>query len=188
MEAQESSFIIQCLGQIDRGSFGNNDYLYCRYSFSFGNDWMIIAGLDNGLSQTACRNNLSPDSNEVIWNFPVDLTFRATNVHGWPRMAISVYGIDYWGRDIIYGYGSVLIPLTSGPHTLEVPMFAPIANSTFNDFMSWLMGNPPEFFDARFVCQGEGREVVRTRSTGKVYLTLNVVIKGLERFGFTMSR
>lgn len=118
MEAQEASFIVQCLGQIDSGSF-SSDYLYCRYGFSFGNDWDIIAGLDNGLSQTACRNALSSDS-KVVWNFPVDATFKSTNVHGWPRLALSVYGIDYFGRDIVYGYGSALVPLVAGNHHLQV--------------------------------------------------------------------
>ncbi|RYH23227.1 hypothetical protein EON65_18120 [archaeon] len=143
MENQESSFIVQCLGQIDSGNFGNTDYLYCRYSFSYGSDWDIIAGVDNGLSQTACRNTLNPDSN-IVWNFPLDVTFKATNIHGWPRIAISVYGIDYFGRDVVKGYGSALIPLLPGSHTLTVNMFTPVANSTFNEFMSWVMGNPPE--------------------------------------------
>eukprot|EP01031_Cornospumella_fuschlensis_P031325 gene31325-37854_t len=186
MESQESSFVVQCLGQIDSGNFGNTDYLYCRYSFSYGSDWDIIAGVDNGLSQTACRNSLNPDTS-VVWNFPLDVTFKATNIHGWPRIAISVYGIDYFGRDVVKGYGSALIPLMPGTHTLTVNMFTPVANSTFNEFMSWVMGNPPEFFDSRFVCQGEGREVTRTRSTGTVNTTFQVIIKGLDRFGYAIS-
>jgi B9 domain-containing protein 1 len=139
----EASFILQCLGHIDHGSFGNTDYLYCKYSFSYGSDWDIIAGLDNGLSQTSCRNQLSME-NKVVWNFPLDVTFKSTNVHGWPRIAVSVYGIDYFGRDIVFGYGSALIPLIAGSHHLQIEMFTPIANSQFNEFMSWIMGNPPE--------------------------------------------
>jgi B9 domain-containing protein 1 len=152
MENQESSFIVQCLGQIDSGNFGSSDYLYCRYGFSYGNDWDVIAGVDNGLSQTSCRNNLNPES-RVVWNFPLDITFKATNVHGWPRIAISVYGIDYFGRDVVKGYGSALIPLLPGAHNLQVEMFTPVANSPFNEFMSWLMGNPPEVcFPLCLVC------------------------------------
>lgn len=111
--------------------------------FSYGADWDIIAGIDSGLSQTSCRNNMNCEKG-VVWNFPVDVSFKATNVHGWPRIAFSVYGIDYFGRDVIRGYGSALIPLQAGTHHLEVDMFTPVANSGLNQVASWLFGNPPE--------------------------------------------
>lgn len=123
---------------------------------------------------------------------------------GWPRIALSVYGVDFLGRDVIRGYGSALIPLTPGMHQIQVEMFAPLASSYANQFMSWLMGNPPEvvhlyfkikynhrtsrlffeqFFDSKFVCQGEGREVSRVQKTGTVVLNLNTLTKG-ERNDF----
>lgn len=119
------------------------DYLYCRYTFSFGNDWTITSGLDTGLSQTSCKNMASSEE-QIVWNFPIDISFSTTNVYGWPRIAISVYGIDFLGRDVIRGYGSALIPLSSGQHQIEIDMFNPLATSYLNDFVSWLMGNPPE--------------------------------------------
>lgn len=81
---------------------------------------------------------------QIVWNFPVDVSFSSTNAFGWPRIALSVYGIDFLGRDVIRGYGSALIPLSSGPHRIEIDMFAPLATSYLNDLMSWMMGNPPE--------------------------------------------
>lgn len=139
----ETSFHVQCTGQIDSGDFGPLDYLYCRYSFQFGNDWSIASGLDTGLSQTACKNGSRPQD-PIAWNFPIDITFKSTNVFGWPRIALSVYGIDFLGRDVIRGYGSALIPLTTGQHQIEVEMYAPLATSTLNHIASLLMGNPPE--------------------------------------------
>lgn len=139
----DSSFALQCVGQVSSGNFDDLDYLYCRYCFTSGEDWEILGGLDNGLSQIACRNHLS-QSPDVTWNFPVDISFKSTNVHGWPRIAISVYGLDYFGRDIIRGYGSALVPLQPGSHTVEVQMFRPVGNSLLNEWLSWLMGNPPE--------------------------------------------
>lgn len=79
-----------------------------------------------------------------MWNFPFDITFKSTNVHGWPRIALSVYGIDYFGRDVVRGYGSVLIPLITGQHTIEITMYVPLATSLFNQVVAQLMGNPPE--------------------------------------------
>jgi B9 domain-containing protein 1 len=138
---------------------------------------------------------------QIVWNFPIDVSFNSTNVFGWPRIAISVYGIDFLGRDVIRGYGSALIPLSSGQHQIEIDMFNPLATSYLNDIASWLMGNPPEvgrnyvqrihtcvivmrsllfpqFFDSKFVCQSEGREVSRVKRSGKLLLSLNVATKG----------
>jgi B9 domain-containing protein 1 len=172
-----NSFFVQCTGQIASGDFGAVDYLYCRYAFQFGNDWAIAAGLDTGLSQTSCKNPANP-SDSIVWNFPIDISFDATNVFGWPRIAVSVYGIDFLGRDVVRGYGSALIPLSSGKHEIEVDMFTPLATSNLNNWAAWLAGNPPEFFDSKFVCQGEGREVSRVQRTGTVILNLNIVTKG----------
>jgi B9 domain-containing protein 1 len=143
LSADESSFVVQCLGQIENGEFEHHDYLYCRYIFCYGNDWEILGGIDNGLSQTACQNTLTTDRG-VVWNFPIDVSFKSTNLSGWPRLAVSVYGMDYFGRDVIRGYGSLLVPLKPGIHHLTVEMFKPIANSTLNQFLSWISGNPPE--------------------------------------------
>lgn len=45
-------------------------------------------GLDSGLSQIARRN--SGEDPKVVWNFPIDVTFKSTNAFGWPRISISV--------------------------------------------------------------------------------------------------
>lgn len=139
----ESSFVVQCVGQVKSGNLDNQDYLYCRYFFTCGDDWDIVGGLDNGLSQIACHNHLTVDGT-VVWNFPLDISFKSTNVHGWPRIAIGVYGIDFFGRDVIRGYGSALVPLQAGLHTITVDMYRPLANSSLNQLASWFMGNPPE--------------------------------------------
>lgn len=140
---EDSSFFVNCTGQISSAHFGPNDGLYCRYIFSFGPDWTILSGVDNGLSQTGKVNPVYSDEG-VIWNFPIDVTFKSTNVFGWPRIAISVYGVDFLGRDVIKGYCSALIPLAPGQHLITSPCYTPLSSSVVNQFSSWLWGNPPE--------------------------------------------
>jgi len=82
------------------------DDLYCRYSFHFGPDWNVIAvtcscflfisfrneamqGVEAGLSQTS-KISHTYGIQGVVWNFPIDITFKSTNAYGWPRLAISV--------------------------------------------------------------------------------------------------
>jgi B9 domain-containing protein 1 len=142
--------------------------------------------VDTGLSQIARKTPTTYDEG-VVWNFPVDVTFKSTNVYGWPRVAISVYGMDYLGRDVVRGYGSALVPLTPGQHIIEVDTYTPMATSFFNQAISWLMGNPPEYFDSKFVCQGDGREVTRVQATGSVRIKLNVKTKNMGSCGYSVS-
>mmetsp|Transcript_13670 Transcript_13670/g.36351 ORF Transcript_13670/g.36351 Transcript_13670/m.36351 type:complete len:134 (-) Transcript_13670:558-959(-) len=102
-----SAFFVVVNGQLESGEFPYDD-LYVRYGFSFGPDWTVVDGIENGLSQIARK---APGcDNSVVWNFPVDISFKSTNAHGWPRMSVSIYGVDSLGRDVVRGYGSVLLP------------------------------------------------------------------------------
>mmetsp|Transcript_40095 Transcript_40095/g.40892 ORF Transcript_40095/g.40892 Transcript_40095/m.40892 type:complete len:208 (-) Transcript_40095:306-929(-) len=182
----DESFFLSVTGQVERGDFGAKEDLYCRYSFHFGPDWTIVSGLHTGLSQIARKSSLNC-MDGVVWNFPVDVTFRSTNVFGWPRIAINVYGIDFLGRDVVVGYVSVLVPPVNGLHELEVDCYVPLASSIANTWLSWLLGSQPEFFDSKFVCQGEGREVTRVQATGSVRLKLTVLTKGMQAVGYSSN-
>lgn len=182
----EPFFYVSISGQIERAELSSQEDLYCRYSFHFGPDWTIISGIQTGLSQTARK---SPFNNEegIVWNFPIDLTFRSTNPFGWPRIAVNVYGIDALGRDVLAGVGSCLVPPLSGVFTLDMDTYVPLSSSILNDWLSWLLGNQPEFFDSKFVCQGEGRDVTRVRATGRVRLKINVLTKGMQAVGYSVA-
>ena len=69
--------------------------------------------MDRGITQRS-RSSLVGDKKIMVWNFPIDVAFRSTNAYGWPQIAISVYGPDFAGREVIRGYGSARLPLSSG--------------------------------------------------------------------------
>lgn len=50
----------------------------------------------------------------LVWNFPLDVTYKSTNAYGWPQLVVSVYGLDYMGRDVIKGYGCMHLPTCAG--------------------------------------------------------------------------
>ncbi|CAM9136453.1 unnamed protein product [Ascophyllum nodosum] len=177
-----SNFFVMCTGQVEFGEFGGLDNLYCRYALSFGNDWYIIHGLDTGLSQIAQR--VGGQDTAVVWNFPIDVTFKATNAFGWPRLALSVFRVDDLGRDTVVGYGSVLIPTQAGRYERAVHMYAPQPSSMLQRLRSWLSGAYPEFFDSKFVARGEGREVTRVKRSGAVKVSLDVMTRGMASFGY----
>uniref|UniRef100_A0A7S1U318 B9 domain-containing protein 1 n=2 Tax=Phaeomonas parva TaxID=124430 RepID=A0A7S1U318_9STRA len=177
-----SEFHLMVTGQIRSGDFDGADNLYCRYSLVFGHDWTVCHGPDSGLSQIARRGGgVDP---ALVWNFPIDATFKSTNPFGWPRIAISVYGVDGLGRDVIKGYGSVVIPTCPGKYERVVHMYAPVSSSLAQQLLAWIGGTPPEFFDSSFTAQGTGRDVTRVRACGTVRVTLNVLPRGLAAFGY----
>lgn len=142
-----------------------------------------MQGIDHGFSQLVAKGS-SPDAS-VAWNFPLDVTFKATNAHGWPRLVLSVCGQDLFGRLVTRGYGSVLLPTIPGRYVRHVRMFAPVPSTLLQGFIGWLTGAPPEFYDARFAASSEGREVTRVRSVGTVRVTLQVLSRGMAAHGFS---
>ena len=53
-------------------------------------------------------------SRDIVWNFPFDCVFMATNPMGWPQIIVTLYGPDLFGRSVIKGYGSVHFPTSPG--------------------------------------------------------------------------
>ncbi|XP_033278650.2 B9 domain-containing protein 1 isoform X8 [Orcinus orca] len=62
--------------------FPEYDDLYCKYCFVYGQDWAPTAGLEEGISQITSK---SQDARRaLVWNFPIDVTFKSTNPYGCP--------------------------------------------------------------------------------------------------------
>lgn len=183
-----SHFIMMVTGQIEAGRYEGLDSLYCRYAFSFGDDWKVVRGVEEGITQMSTASSTAAESGRLaVWNFPVDVTFKATGAHGWPQIIVSVYGSDSFGRsDMIIGYGAVHLPLVPGRHELYVRTFRPLASSLLGRFNSWLFGQRPEFRDTYFPSKGEGRDVTRVQSFGAVKIVCDVTIQGMEELGYTV--
>lgn len=113
------------------------------------------------------------------------MSFKSTNPFGWPRLVLSLYGLDALGRDVVRGYGSVAFPVMPGCAVREVPLFRPQSSSVMQQFVAWLTGSPPEYFDSKFVAQSDSREVTRVTSAGKVRVVLNIATHGMKQHGYT---
>jgi B9 domain-containing protein 1 len=180
---RDNCFHLFVTGQVEAGQFDGLDNLYCRYSFSFGPDWRPVHGVDTGLSQIAQKAN--GGDTKVVWNFPLDISFSSTNAFGWPRLVLSVYGVDAIGRSVVRGYGCVHVPTAAGCYTRYVRLFRPVSSSVIQQLYGWLWGTRPEFFEDAFVGQAEGREVTRVASGGVVKVKINVMTKGMAQHGYS---
>lgn len=73
-------FLVSVVGQIEKAHFPNYDNMYCKYTFVYGPDWEIVTGIEEGISQIAQKSQ--DERQQVVWNFPLDVSFKSTNPHG----------------------------------------------------------------------------------------------------------
>ncbi len=203
------SFKVIATGQVESASFpSTTSNLYCRYVISHGKDWNVTHGVTSGLSQIAqwqqqhvhqlnlnsmnvssyrCNDNMDEIphySPTFVWNFPIEISFQSTNAYGWPRLSLALYGLDFLGRDVVRGYGSVAIPPSPGEYHLFVEMYRPISGSVCHRVVNWIHGTLPEYYETKFTAQGEGRALTRVVSEGIVKVMLNVTVADMKKFGF----
>ena len=153
---QSTSFFLMVTGHIESASSHSstclNDKLYCRYSYSYGSeDWKIVHGVSHGYSQIATQGVVSSNDDEggnvIVWNFPIEISFQSSNPQGWPRLALSIYGLDFAGRDVLRGYASMLVPMSPGRHTKYLKTYRPVSGSKLVQFVNWLFGTNPGKYD-----------------------------------------
>ena len=137
--SEPTNFVVMVTGQIEAGRYEGMDSLFCRYAFAFGDDWKVATGVEEGITQLSTASGSGGEQGLLaVWNFPVDITFRATSAHGWPQIVVSVYGSDGFGRsDTIIGYGATHLPICPGRHELYIRTFRPLASSL------WCVPRPP---------------------------------------------
>uniref|UniRef100_A0A8C5EPK7 B9 domain-containing protein 1 n=2 Tax=Gouania willdenowi TaxID=441366 RepID=A0A8C5EPK7_GOUWI len=180
-----SVFLLMVNGQIEGANFPGYDNLYCKYCFVYGHDWAPTTGLEEGITQITSKSTQS--SHKLIWNFPLEATFKSANPSGWPQLVVSVYGPDVFGNDVVRGYGATHVPFTPGRHTRTIPMFVPEPTWRLQKFTGWLMGRRPEYTDPKVVAHGEGREATRVRSQGFVTVSFHITTKDMKKMGYDVG-
>ncbi|KAL0275464.1 UNVERIFIED_CONTAM: hypothetical protein PYX00_003300 [Menopon gallinae] len=180
-----TNFMISVNGQIQSAVFPYFEDIYCKYTFVSGPDWVIISGVEEGISQISKKGR---DVEQLfVWNLPLNIVYKSTNPHGWPQLVVSAYGLDVFGNEVIRGYGVCHIPISPGHFEKKIAMFVPESSSIIQKFTSWLTGRRPELIDIRILTQGDSREVVRVRSQGMVTVELDVFTRGLQSLGYRNS-
>ena len=153
----------------------------CKYQFVTGSDWDCVKGFADG--ETQVSKNKKPKGTaepSAVWNFPLSVVFKATNVSGWPRLVIAVRDA---GR-VIYGYGTVSVPTIPGSYVRYVQLFTPVSASWIQSIISYLTGEPPDFYDARFTTANDGRYAARVKSCGVVKVKFDVYVTGAAALGY----
>lgn len=104
-------FLLSATGQIETAEFPGFDNIYCKYCYMYGLDWVVTAGLEEGISQIGrCSND---DRRMFVWNFPISIIILFKG----PQLVVSCYGLDTFGNDVVRGYGVCHLPISAGTHS-----------------------------------------------------------------------
>ena len=180
------SFTLLASGQLEGAEIPNRDNAYCKFMFVSGDDWTFVDGVEEGVTQVTRKT--SGVDERLVWNFPVDATFKSTNAFGWPQIVLSVYGIDAFGRDVVRGYGAVHLPMQPGNHTVKVRLYRPVSASLLQQFFGWLTGLPAEYADPAFPAKGgPGKHLTRVQGAGFATLNVHCVQRDVSLFGYDVG-
>lgn len=78
----ENFFYLNVLGEIKSAEFPlgpEGSGVFIRYDVVAGEDWEMVSGLKSGITQCA---NSGKYFDQIVFNMPIEFTFKSTNVHG----------------------------------------------------------------------------------------------------------
>lgn len=78
----ENFFYLNVLGEIKAAEFPlgpGGSGIFVRYDIVAGDDWEMVSGVKAGITQCA---NGSRASDSIVFNMPIECTFKSTNIHG----------------------------------------------------------------------------------------------------------
>ena len=182
-EISKTGIFLDIQGVIEEGTFPEGDKIFCKYDIVYGNDWKIISGQKSGQSQYAC---LGEGSNfYFVWNMPFQIRLNSEKPDNWPQLVISCYYPDFLGREILKAYGTCYIPTTNGAHERTLSMFCPISSYSFTNILECFFGEKAELINApKILAQGDGREILRTKTEGNIKIKFNINLENLEENGY----
>lgn len=147
MSATASFFTLVVSGQIQAASLPEYDNLYCKYAFEAGPDFVLLEGVEEGISQFA-------KGVTSTWNFPLDIACTPVSSREIDELLwmATIACECVWIRRVRKRCGAWVrkhadpdncreVYLTNDSHTEYVPLFVPVATSPFNTFYAWLTGS-----------------------------------------------
>ena len=73
----------------------------------------------------------------------------------------------------------------AGDHERYIHTYTPVPSSPWQRLVSWFTGTYAEFYDSKFVAQGDNREVARVEFKGVVKVRFSVLSRGMETLGYS---
>ncbi|XP_053562294.1 tectonic-like complex member MKS1 [Bombina bombina] len=157
------------------------DNLYVHFFMELPKYWSSPAFQElSGVTQS-CKSK--SHGRESIAHFSYPFSFEALlseeaeseEIPQWPILYFEVLSLDFWQRYRVEGYGSIVLPVTPGMHTITVQTWRPLEMGTVSELRRFFIGGSPELEDLTYAripgtFQGErlSRIGFRTTTTGSV--------------------
>ncbi|XP_005191570.1 B9 domain-containing protein 1 [Musca domestica] len=158
--------------------------ILCRYECFAGLDWELVSGSKDGITQYASNRN-GNFNDPIVFNMPIELTYRSTNVFGWPQIIVCLYGKTRWGIETSLGYSRLHVPMfgSESNQRIKAPILKPLCSNTLAELTSWVTGRNPELKDPKILLDNTKSKGLLMESYGEIEFVLSVVTRGSARLG-----
>ncbi|XP_034488756.1 B9 domain-containing protein 1 [Drosophila innubila] len=189
-----ASYFSLCItGQIVSATFPlgpDKEFIFCRYELIAGPDWQLASGPQHGLTQMS-TNKSGHFNDKIVFNMPIEVTYKSTSPFGWPQILISVYGQSGARDESLLGYAHVHLPVFgSRPQDEQssslnkVPILTPRCQNMIGDVTSWLLRRQPELKDPKVLLDNLQSKGLSIESYGTLELQLHTIMRGAHKLGY----
>ncbi|KAK0400382.1 hypothetical protein QR680_003470 [Steinernema hermaphroditum] len=168
---------LHVIGQIQKGSDFPDARLFVRWNMHTGGGWKVVQGEIEGQTQT----DLSGLA-DAYFSHPLEFHLSTKTVQGWPRINLQIWHYDEYGRQELYGYGTVFVPTAPGEHTINCYTWR--AKGGFSDELTHrFLGGGLQLQTLSTLDAPEDRMRLQTQAMGTVQLQISVITRNFEKFG-----
>eukprot|EP00823_Brevimastigomonas_motovehiculus_P007261 TRINITY_DN6277_c0_g1_i1.p1 TRINITY_DN6277_c0_g1~~TRINITY_DN6277_c0_g1_i1.p1 ORF type:complete len:207 (+),score=23.36 TRINITY_DN6277_c0_g1_i1:99-719(+) len=172
---------LHVIGEVVGASEIDSDNAFCSYQVHTSHrTWTCVGGELKGQTQVDY-----PESGEMfVWNQPLDAHYFSKSVQGWPRIILEVGKLDDFGAQSLVGYGFTHIPMQSGEHDIEIPIWRPVGNPS-QEVEEYYLNTAPYLLNTELIHNPtkakEERCWLKTKSAGRVHLHLEIILRNLKQ-------
>ena len=178
---------VSIVGQVLAATGFDADRVFCKYELTTtGSNWSAIYGDTDGQTQLGISTTNAEYSGHVFAH-PIDVTYSASGLIGWPKLRLEVWVQDEFGRNQLGGYGMVHIPTTPGMHSIDVVTWRP-EGSLLDTISTAFIGGNPMLVNPDIVVRSDDRMELNTVSCGTVHLDLQILLNGFKYKGVEFTR
>eukprot|EP01138_Halocafeteria_seosinensis_P004746 gb/GECG01004853.1/.p1 GENE.gb/GECG01004853.1/~~gb/GECG01004853.1/.p1 ORF type:complete len:252 (+),score=29.99 gb/GECG01004853.1/:1-756(+) len=183
-QLQEKQPQVHILGEILGGTGFSPGGVCCKWVVEAGNKhgenlWALSEGEPTGQTQTA---EVESTDEMAVWMHPIDVHYTVGSVSHWPRMLLSVWELDSFGRLELSGYSTCHIPAYSGSFELECPVWRPVGDMR-QELTAYFIGGVPHLKSTSVLYDDRShRKMFTSVSGGTVHLRLEVILRNFSLY------
>lgn len=192
---------VHILGELSGATGFEDASLFAKWRFSSGPNWRLLEGFSDGQTHLCAASDSQQDYDILAnngefsdqdtttfershhWSHPVDIHYATRGIHGWPKLELQAWGVDWLGKCNIAAYGFMAIPSVAGRHKLTCATWRPVGDLR-RRLIDSLTGYRMHLVDPSDILSGgANRHAIQAQSVGTVWAEFSVILKGFEGFG-----